>query len=280
MNAERAWAYSQSLKAQATNKSSATLRTRALGRLHRASSSARELAALAAATCDAATCAEAEAYAAWMTALWVAERGQDWPKALAKYQRTRCVGFVWCVVLVCFMWYDAHVYIILIQLFTDSMMHPPKHVHTCMHQPPHTRPHSPTHTPPHHYRTLLEALDKVGDYELQGAVRQLLQQVEPAERFCAYQLERQGEGLPAGPALVALGDAEAAVPLKELQAGLMGVKVVSSGGSQGAPGAGAQGGSDGAPSVGLTWRGSVYPAYRDKVVQAIGQVGDDWWGGC
>ncbi len=98
MNAERAWAYSQSLKAQATNKPSATLRTRVLGRLHRASSSARELAALAAATCDAATCAEAEAYAAWMTALWVAERGQDWPKALAKYQRTRCVGFVWCVV--------------------------------------------------------------------------------------------------------------------------------------------------------------------------------------
>lgn len=89
MTAERAWAYSQSLKAQATNKPSATLRSRVLGRLGRARTSARDLAVLAAATCDGPTRAEAEAYAAWMAALWLAEKGQDWDRALAKYQRTR-----------------------------------------------------------------------------------------------------------------------------------------------------------------------------------------------
>lgn len=92
INAERAWAFAQSLKVQATEKPSSALRTRALGRIARASRSARELAALAAQTCDDITRAEAAAYAAWMTALWLAERGQDWPRALAQHQRARCAA--------------------------------------------------------------------------------------------------------------------------------------------------------------------------------------------
>lgn len=91
INAERAWAYAQALKARAAEKPTSSLRNRALGRLARASRSARELAALAAQTCDDITRAEAAAYASWMTALWLAERGQDWPRALAQHQRARCL---------------------------------------------------------------------------------------------------------------------------------------------------------------------------------------------
>lgn len=89
INAERAWAYAQALKALVAEKPSSSLRTRALGRIARAARSALELAALAAQTCDDITRAEAAAYASWMTALWLAERGQDWPRALAQHQRAR-----------------------------------------------------------------------------------------------------------------------------------------------------------------------------------------------
>lgn len=71
-------------------------------------------------------------------------------------------------------------------------------------------------------RNILEALDRVGDYELQNAVRQLVQLIEPAARFCAYQLERQGAAVPNADALTALGDEDAALPWASLQVGIDG----------------------------------------------------------
>lgn len=177
-------------------------------------------------------------------------------------------------------------------------------------------------------RSILEALDCVADYELQNAVRQLMQLIEPAARFCAYQLERQGASVPGGDALTALGDEDAPLSLAALkvvrggccclclcngcvvcahamdafegllllgyahrlqqstaeknstqriqnptnnvhthathhpppptQAGLKNATLTPS--SSGAPTA---------ATASLTWRGTVYPAYRDKVLERV-----------
>lgn len=136
-------------------------------------------------------------------------------------------------------------------------------------------------------RSILEALDRVGDYELQNAVRQLVQLIEPSARFCAYQLERQGAAVPSDDALAALGDQDATVTLAALQVGKQGarhvwcqllharhtatVPLVAAPAQAGLKGAKLAPTSSSAPAAtaSVTWRGTIYPAYRDNVLERV-----------
>jgi hypothetical protein len=102
-------------------------------RLTKAAAHARELAALAAARCDARSSLEAEAYSAWMAGTLLLERESDWEGAAAAFRR-------------------AH--------------------------------------------DLLEGLLAAGGLEQRATCRHFLDQVEPAVRFCEYQLGRRRGGAP------------------------------------------------------------------------------------
>lgn len=116
----------------------------------------------------------------------------------------------------------------------------------------------------HRAKRLLEELCRVGDFALQKAARQLLEQVEPAMRFCAYQLERQGAPAPGPDALCRLGDGETTATLEQLQVRLAEV----------AAAAPADAGAGAVSSTSITWRGRSYPVQGDKVAAALIKVGE------
>lgn len=89
MQAERAWAFAMDLKSQLEQQATPAKRQHLVRRLAKASRHAAELAALAAARCDARTQLEAEAYSLWMAGSVLLERESDWEGALARFLRAR-----------------------------------------------------------------------------------------------------------------------------------------------------------------------------------------------
>lgn len=82
--AERAWAYAMDVKREQKSGPARSRRT-VVARLSKAVGHAKELRTLCAATADAETCLEAEAYARWMAATLALEK-EEWTPALAEFE--------------------------------------------------------------------------------------------------------------------------------------------------------------------------------------------------
>ena len=91
VNAERAWAHAQELKAAVAQgcPEAAPKRHHAIKRLSKAAAWAAQLAHLAGERADPRTALEAEAYSSWMSGSALLERETDWPAAVAAFLRAQ-----------------------------------------------------------------------------------------------------------------------------------------------------------------------------------------------